>query len=83
MWQLEEYAMVLNGKSIFTPRQYHAAFPDRCFVCRLPFTDGIIRTHYETGAKTCSAMCFTRYQRWWVRPHLQDGKAAGKEAEAS
>jgi len=43
------------------PRQYHAAHPDRCFVCRSPFSGGIWHTHEDKGAKTCSSTCLTRY----------------------
>jgi hypothetical protein len=56
-----------HGPLRWTPRQYHARHPHQCFVCRRTFTKGSTRTHEETGARTCSALCFTQYARWWLR----------------
>ena len=65
-------------------RQYNAAHPDRCFVCRRMFVQGIICTHEETGARTCSPLCFTVYERWWLRkrPHVQPVASTPSDAEA-
>jgi hypothetical protein len=64
--------MLSHGRLACNARQYHAAHPDQCFVCRRTFVQGIVSTHEEIGARTCSPLCFTVYQRWWLRrrPHL-------------
>ena len=76
--------MLSDGQVACTPRQYHAAHPDQCFVCRRPFQQGITCTHEETGARTCSPLCFTRYERWWLRkrPHLHAVAPVPNDAEA-
>jgi hypothetical protein len=48
--------MLADGRLACTPRQYHAAHPDECFVCRRAFRQDITCTHEETGARTCSPM---------------------------
>jgi hypothetical protein len=68
--------MLANGRLVCTPRQYHAAHPDECFVCRRAFRQDITCTHEETGARTCSPMCFTLYQRWWLRTERSVGAVA-------
>ncbi len=47
--------MLSHGRLACTPRKYHAAHPDQCFVCRRAFAQGITCTHQETGARICSA----------------------------
>jgi len=74
--------MRTHARLACTPRQYHAAPPHECIVCRLPFLDGAICTHEETGARTCSALCFTRYQRWWLRPRPRAAAVPPHDAEA-
>jgi hypothetical protein len=73
-----------HGRLACNPRQYHAAHPHRCFVCRRTFTQGITRTHEETGARTCSPLCVTLYERWWLRkrPDVQEDASAPNGAEA-
>jgi hypothetical protein len=56
-----------HGRLGYNPRQYHAAHPDQCFVCRRTFAQGITCTHEETGARTCSSLCVTLYERLWLR----------------
>jgi hypothetical protein len=75
--------MLSDGRLACTPRQYHAAHPDQCFVCRRTFVQGITCTHEETGARTCSPMCFTLYQRWWLRtePSMQALASAPNDAQ--
>jgi hypothetical protein len=67
----------------YTPHQFHALHPDECFVCRGAFLLDT-RTHEETGARTCSPLCSTRYQRWWLRKrsHLRAVASPADDAEA-
>jgi hypothetical protein len=53
------------------------------FVCRRTFVQGIISTHKETGARTCSPLCFTLYERWWLRkrPHVHPVVSAPSDVE--
>jgi hypothetical protein len=76
--------MRAHGPLACTPRQYHAAHPDKCFVCRRTFAKGITCTHEETGARTCSPLCVTVYERWWLRkrPDAQAVAPASYDAEA-
>jgi hypothetical protein len=66
------------------PRQYHAAHPHRCFVCRRTFPSGIRHTHEGTGAKTCSPLCVMLYERWWLRKRseVQAVASTPNDAEA-
>ena len=66
------------------PRQYHAAHPHQCFVCRRTFSSGIRHTHEDTGAKTCSSTCVTLYERWWLRKRqeVQAVASTPNDAEA-
>ena len=76
--------MLSDGQLACTPRQYHAAHPDECFVCRRTFAQGITCTHEETGARTCSPLCFKLYQRWWLRtePSVHALASPPNDAEA-
>jgi hypothetical protein len=56
-----------HGRFGWTPHQYHARHPHQCFVCQRTFIEGSTHAHEETGARTCSRLCFTRYERWWLR----------------
>jgi hypothetical protein len=76
--------MSSSGRLTCNPRQYHAAHPHQCFVCRCPFSSGIRHTHEDTGAKTCSSMCITLYERWWLRKRqeVQAVASTPNDAEA-
>jgi hypothetical protein len=71
-----EIRMLSHERLACNPRQYHALHPDQCFVCRRPFAPGFTCTHKETGATTCSALCFTTYERWWLRTRQTVASAA-------
>jgi hypothetical protein len=73
--------MRAHGPLACTPRQYHAAHPDKCFVCRRRFAKGITCTHEETGARACSPLCFKMYDRWWLRtkPHVEPSALATRD----
>ena len=62
-----------HGRFSWTPHQYHARHPHQCFVCQRTLIKGSAHTHEETGARTCRPLCFTRYERWWLRkrPHVE------------
>ena len=62
-----------HGQFSWTPHQYHARHPHQCFVCQRTFIKGSAHIHEETSARTCSPLCFTRYERWWLRkrPHVE------------
>ena len=61
-----------HGRNGWTPHQYHARHPYQCFVCQGALDKGSTYTHEETGARTCSPLRFTTYERWWLRkkPHV-------------
>ena len=62
-----------HARLSWTPHQYHARHPHQCFVRqRAPIKD-TTPAHEETGARTCSAVCFTRYRqrRLRKRPSVQ------------
>ena len=61
-----------HGRIGWTPHQYHARHPYQCFVCQRARDKGSTYTHEETGARTCSPLRFTTYERWWLRkkPHV-------------
>jgi hypothetical protein len=65
-----------HGQLNCTPRQYHAAHPHECFVCRRAFARGITCTHEETGARTCGPLCFITYERWWLRKKTEPRASA-------
>jgi hypothetical protein len=72
------------GRLACNARQYHAVHPNECFVCRRTFADGITCTHEETGARTCSPLCLTLYEKWWLRkrPNVRALASAPNDAEA-
>jgi hypothetical protein len=76
--------MSAHGPLACNARQYHAAHPDKCFVCRRTFAKRITCTHEETGARTCSPLCITLYEKWWLRkrPHLRVVPSSPNDADA-
>jgi hypothetical protein len=40
--------------------------------CRRAFSSGIGHPHEDTGANTCSSICLTQYERWWLRSPKPD-----------
>jgi hypothetical protein len=73
-----------HGRLACNARQYHAVHPHACFVCRRAFLQGITCTHEETGARTCSPLCLTLYEKWWLRrrPNVHAVASAPNDAEA-